>query len=105
MKLLPKEEYKKVEELLRTFGLCASIEEPYKSAMNDIIEFFNDKEYGMLLDIFYLNRYKYVNRLPTNEMIFIYLSSKLNIPKPTLYLMRKEMVYKAAMIFYKYDIL
>ena len=104
MKLLTKSEYDKVEELLRAYGINATWEEPYKSAINEIIEFFGKDIYKQFLDIFYFKRYTYKNRYPNNSDLFLYLSEKLYVQQPTLYIMRKEIVYKAAMVFFKFNI-
>ena len=105
MKLLTKNEYSAIEELLRAYDLCGTMEEPYKKAMEEIIHFFNKDLYKEFLDIFYLHRYQYIHRYPSNSDLFVYLSQKLFVQQPTLYVMRKEIIYKAGMVFYKYQIL
>lgn len=105
MKLLTKSEYNGIEELLRAYKLCEEMEEPYKLAMKEIIEFFDKDVYKEFLNIFYFNRYKYINRYKDNRSLFSYLCSKLYVQEPTLYIIRKEIVYKAAMVFYKYNVL
>ena len=104
MKLLTINEYKKIEYLLRNYDEKIEFED-YTKAIEELKQFFNKNDYDKLLTLFYLDRNKYKYRLPTNETIFIYLSEQLHIPKPTLYLMRKEIVYKSAMVFYKYNLI
>lgn len=104
MKLLKKDEYKKLEEYLREYKDYVD-NKNYVKAINELVSFFSDIEYSSVLNIFYLQRNSYLNRFPTNQALFSYLNCLLAIPIPTLYVMRKEIVYKAAMIFYKYDLL
>lgn len=103
MKLLTKSEYNGIEELLRAYKLCAEMEEPYKLAMKEIIEFFDKDVYRDFLNIFYFDRYKYINRYADNRSLFNYLCNELYVQESTLYMIRKEIVYKSAMIFYKYN--
>ena len=104
MRLLSKSEYDTVEELLRAYGIAAELEEPFNSAMKELITFFNKSVYKDFLQFFYFDRHKYINRYPDNRSMMTYLCNKLYIQEPTLYIVRREIVYKAAMIFYKYDI-
>ena len=105
MKLLPKEQYDKIEELLKINTDWVTLDEPYKTAMKDITQFFDVDVYRDFLKLFYFERYKYKNRCPDNRSMLRYLSKILYVQEPTLYMMRKEIVYKSAMIFYKYSIL
>ena len=74
-------------------------------AVSELAEFFSDEPYKTFLDVFYINRYSYKNRFPSNRSLFKYLSKTLYVQEPTLYIMRKEIIYKSAMIFYKYKII
>ena len=105
MRLLPKETYSIVEELLRTYKINAIPEEPYKLAMNEIIDFFNTPIYREFLELFYFDRHNYLYRYPDNRSMLNYIGSKLFIQENTYYQIRKEIVYKSAMIFYKYGLL
>lgn len=105
MKLLSKDNYEKVEELLRNYETMKVLEISFSEAYKELIEFFNIPLYKEFLKIFYFNRYQYKNRYPDNRSMFKYLSSKLFLQESTLYMIRKEIVYKSAMIFYKYNIL
>ena len=105
MKLLTKNEYNSIEELLRAYKLGTDMGEPYKLAMKEIIEFFDKDTYRDFLNIFYFDRYKYINRYADNRSLFNYLCGALFVQEPTLYMIRKEIVYKAAMLFYKYNVL
>ena len=107
MKLLAKTDYDKVEELLRVYCLnaVATWEEPYKKAIDEIIEFFNVPVYNKFLELFYFRRNEYKNRYPDNRSMFNYLCQLLYVQEPTLYMMRKEIIYKSAMIFYKYNLI
>lgn len=102
MKLLSSNEYKKVEYFLRNYTQFENLTNNMNNAIMEIKDFFNIPLYKELLDVFYIHRYDYKNRYPTNATLFSYLSEKLNLQEPTLYVMRKEIVYKSAMIFYKY---
>lgn len=104
MKLLQKNEYNRIEELLRAYKLNNDMGETYQLAMKEIIEFFDKDIYKEFLNIFYFDRYKYINRYADNRSLFNYLCSELYVQEPTLYMIRKEIVYKSAMIFYKYNI-
>ena len=105
MKLLGKKEYNFVEQTLRTFGLATQLEEPFESAKKEIVEFFNISPYDEFLQLFYFNRHEYRNRYRDNRSMFTFLCKKLYVQESTLYMMRKEIVYKSAMILYKYNIL
>ena len=105
MKLLNKPEYDFVEDFLKSYKLDFPTSQKYYFAMNEIIKFFNVPIYKEFLELFYFERYQYKNRYPDNRSMFTYLSNKLFVREPTLYVIRKEIVYKSAMILYKYDIL
>ena len=104
MKLLTNDDYNKVEYYLTQYNKIID-NCTYDKALTDIITFFNDYNYRILLETFYLYRGNYKNRYPSNSSIFRYLSKKLYVQEPTLYAMRKEIIYKSAMIFYKYDLM
>lgn len=105
MKLLPKNDYNAVEELLRVYGIAATMEEPYKKSMEEIIEFFNVPVYKDFLYAFYFNRYQYMNRYNDNRSMMRYLCSQLFVSEDKLYGVRKEIIYKSAMIFYKNNVM
>lgn len=105
MRLLPKEVYSIVEELLRAYKLNAVPEEPYKLALEEIISFFDVPTYREFLDLFYFTRHQYLYRYPDNRSMLNYIGEKLFIQENTYYQIRKEIVYKSAMIFYKYGLL
>lgn len=105
MKLLNKTEYMEVERTLRTINQNETTTESRANAVDEIVKFFKDSPYAEFLEIFYLNRHNYKHRFPTNRQLFRYISNKLYLQESTLYLMRKEIVYKSAMIFYKYNVL
>lgn len=111
MRLLSKNEYKRVEELLRSWrgyeekAELKSGESYYGKAIKEIVDFFHDDIYSKFIKIFYFDRKDYKNRYPDNRSLFKYLEEKLFVQEPTLYVMRKDIVYKAAMIFYKYRLL
>ena len=104
MRLLTKTNYDTVEELLKVNTSFANLDEPYKSAMKEITDFFKVPIYEEFLKLFYFERYKYKNRFPDNRAMIQYLCEKLYTSEPQLYTVRKEIVYKSAMIFYKYNI-
>jgi hypothetical protein len=105
MKLLEKQEYKTIESLLENYDLFTEPTEDYLAAMKELIEFFDVPVYRDFLDYFYFNRHKYKNRYPDNRSMFSYLRKILFVQEPTLYMVRKEIVYKSAMLFYKYNVL
>lgn len=105
MKLLPKNDYNIVEELLRVYNICATMEEPYKRSMEEIIEFFNVPIYKDFLEKFYLTRYEYLNRYTDNRSMIRYLCSILYVSEDQLYKVRREIIYKSAMVFYKNNLL
>ena len=100
MRLLEKNEYIQVENLLKNYKL-----ENNQNAMNEIILFFDVPIYKEFLKLFYFERYKYKNRYKDNRSMLRYLTDKLYVSEPQLYMVRKEIVYKSAMVFYKYKIL
>lgn len=105
MKLLDNETYKKVEKFLYNYkeGKRNILK---NKAYNEIITFFSVSSlYTEFLNTFYLNRFNFKNRYPTNSSLFLYLKTKLYIEEPTLYVIRKDIVYKSAMILYKYKLL
>ena len=105
MKLLEKQEYKTIEGLLTNYNLFTEPTENYLCAMRELIKFFDVDIYRDFLELFYFKRHEYKNRYPDNRSMLRYLSKKLYVQEPTLYMIRKEIVYKSAMIFYKYSIL
>ena len=105
MKLLNKKEYDFVEDLLKSYNIDFPTSQEYYFAIKEIIHFFNVPIYKDFLELFYFKRYEYKNRYPDNRSMFTYLSKKLFVQEPTLYMMRKEIVYKSAMILYKHNIL
>lgn len=105
MKLLNKKDYKAVENLLRSYRTNDNLSDTYLKAINEIINFFNYEIYKEFLEIFYFERHQFKNRYPDNRTLFSYLSTKLFLREPTLYVIKKEIVYKSAMIFYKYRLM
>lgn len=105
MKLLDKETYKKVEKFLYNYKEDKN-DFTKNKVYNEIITFFSVSSlYTEFLNIFYLNRFDFKNRYPTNSSLFLYLKTKLYIEEPTLYVVRKDIIYKSAMILYKYNFL
>ena len=102
MKLLNKQEYNTIENILRKNNEDNPV---MVKSMREIKEFFDVSPYKEFLQIFYLERNNYNNRYPDNRSLLRYLSKKLYVQEPTLYIIRKEIVYKATMIFYKYGII
>ena len=102
MRLLPKKECKKIEEILRTSD---SNNADIKKAVKEIKDFFEVEIYADFLKLFYFERYKYINRYIDNRSMMKYLSERLYSAESQLYVVRKEIIYKSAMIFYKNDIL
>ena len=105
MKLLSKKDYDFVEYLLRDYFKCTSVSDNYKKSIEEIIDFFNVPIYKEFLELFYFKRNEYSNRYPDNRSMLRYLCDKLYVQEPTLYMVRKEIVHKSAMIFYKNNIL
>lgn len=105
MKLLNKKEYDFVEDFLKSYKIDFPTSSTYYCAIKEIINFFTVPLYEDFLQLFYFERYNFKNRYPDNRSMFTYLSNKLFVQEPTLYMMRKEIVYKSAMILYKYNIL
>ena len=103
MRLLERNDYKKVENLLKEKQNIE--EEQYKIAIEEITKFFDVYMYKEFLNLFYFERYKYKNRYSDNRSMMRYLCKKLFTSEPQLYMVRKEIVYKSAMIFYKYNLL
>lgn len=105
MRLLKRTDYLAVENYLKDYKIKNNDDIKYKKAFKELIEFFSESPYKEFLTEFYFNRHDYKYRYPSNRLMFKFLSEKLFLEEPTLYAIRKEIVYKAAMIFYKYDIL
>ena len=99
MKLLNENEYKIVENLLKEH------KEENKEAINEIIIFFDVPVYRDFLQLFYFDRHKYKNRYPDNRSMLQYLCKILFVQESTLYMIRKEIMYKSTMIFYKYKLI
>lgn len=105
MKLLSNEIYNRVETLLREYYNNDNTIIEYTESMREIKQFFNASPYKEFLQIFYFDRYKYKYRYPSNRMLFAYLCGILHVEEPTLYNIRREIIYKSAMIFYKNNIM
>ena len=105
MKLLPKNEYDLIEQLLQNYKYFTEPTSNYLKSMNELITFFDIPIYKEFLTYFYFNRSQYKNRYPNNRAMLNYLCNKLYVQESTLYSIRREIVYKATMLFYKYDVL
>lgn len=105
MKLLTTNEYKKVESYLKNYYKYMNRIIEYDKAIKEINSFFKNSIYRTVLEVFYIYRNDYKNRYPSNSAIFKYLSAKLYIQEPTLYAIKKEIIYKSAMVFYKYSLM
>lgn len=99
MKLLTNNVYKKVEKLL--YNYKNTTDEIIKKSLIELSEFFNGTDHMYFLEHYYYYRDDYKNRCPKNSTLFDYICKKLYIEKPTLYIIKKEVIYKATMIFYK----
>ena len=98
MKLLTNDVYKKVEKLL--YNYKNTTDEIIKKSLIELSEFFNGTDHMYFIEhYYYIDDYK--NRCPKNSNLFDYICKKLYIEKPTLYIIKKEVIYKAAMIFYE----
>ncbi len=99
MRLLTNNEYKKIENLLYENN---SDNISIQCSIREITNFFKGTEYHeYFLTKYYFNRNQYKNRYPKNSMFFKQICKELYIEEPTLYIIKKEVIYKAAMIFYK----
>lgn len=105
MKLLPRPKYNMIEELLRTYEIAKELDEPFEKAIEEIVKFFDVPIYKEFLQLFYFERHKFINRFPDSRSMMNYLKDKLYISETQVYTIRKEIVYKSAMIFYKYNII
>lgn len=99
MKLLSKETYKKIEKIL--YDAHETTDPKVTKALEALNNFFKGSEHEEFLNTYYYNRHKYNNRCPKNSMLFKKICNQLYIEEPTLYIIKKEVIYKAAMIFYK----
>ena len=105
MKLLTKKECNDIENLLKNHNLDKTASDEYIKAIKEIKDFFNNHDYKYFLEVFYFYRNNYINRYPSNRLLFKYLRQKLYLEESTLYAMRRQIIYKSAMVFYKYNIL
>lgn len=103
MKLLNNTEYRFVEKMLRNSYMYSPTSK-LNVIIQELFSFFDNQQYTDFISIFYIERYMYKNRYANNRALFQFLSRKLAIPESTLYLMRREIVYKSAMLFYKHSL-
>lgn len=99
MKLLTNDIYKRVEKILYNYKNIT--DENTKMGLIELGKFFNGTDHMYFIENYYYKRDDYRNRCPKNSTLFEYICKKLYIEKPTLYIIKKEVIYKAAMIFYK----
>ena len=105
MRLLTKNEYKQIENLLYEYGQNKDDKkytECMKNAFKEIEEFFeNSPPHLYFLHTYYFDRYKYKNRYPNNASLLKKICKDLYIEQPTGYIIKRELIYKIAIIFYK----
>lgn len=104
MRLLPKSEYKKIENILYNSENIDDIN--IQNSLAELNAFFeNSLWHKYFLEKYYYSRYQYKNRFAKNSDFFKYICTELYIEEPTLYIVKREILYKAAMIFYKNGVL
>ena len=102
MKLLDKAEYDYIENILRGNNSRPEIDESIK----EVLEWFEkEKDYRDFYDMFYSRRGEYKNRYPSNSDMLYFLKKKLCCETTRIYQMRKDIVYKTAMVLYKNGLL
>ena len=99
MKLLTKEIYDRVENILLNYK--NTVDENIRKSLVELSMFFKGTDHMYFIQHYYYCREDYKNRYPRDSNLFEYICKKLYIEKPTLYIIKKEVIYKAAMIFYK----
>lgn len=99
MKLLPKETYKKIEEILYNYKKCNN--DQIRKSIKEVKEFFIDRPHVYFLDKYYITRNEYKNRFPANSIWLKKICDDLYVEEPTGYRIKQELIYKTAMIFYK----
>lgn len=105
MRILSIRTYHEVENLLRDSYKESDADKNYIEAIAEIKNFFNKTPYKDFLNIFYLERHLYKNRYPSDRVLFTHLCRQLYLQEPTLYVIKKEIIYKSAMIFYKRNLI
>lgn len=99
MKLLTNEVYRKIENLLYSRNIIVNTNT--LAALKKLEDFFKGTDHMYFLKNYYYDRKNYKNRYPKNSMLFKQICKELYIEEPTLYIIKKEVIYKAAMIFYE----
>lgn len=99
MKLLTNEIYGKIEGIL--YNYWNTTNENVKKSLVELGKFFNGTDHMYFIENYYYNRQNYKNRCPKDSMLFDQICKDLYIEKPTLYIIKKEVIYKMAMILYK----
>lgn len=103
MKLIDKKVYEEIEKLL-VAGKNADKKEVQES-LQELNAFFKGTNHYNFLKTYYYERHKYKYRYPRKEDLFKKVYRDLYVEEPTLYQIKKEVIYKAAMIFYKNGVL
>lgn len=99
MKLISNETYQKIEGIL--YNCLGTTDLNIKKSIDSLNNFFKDTDHLYFLQNYYYNRDSCKNRYPRNSLLFRKICKDLFIEESTLYIIKKEIIYKAAMIFYK----
>lgn len=99
MKLIDNETYQKIEGIL--YNCLTTNDLNVKKSIESLNNFFKETDHLYFLQNYYYRRNLYTNRYPRNSLLFKKICKDLYIEEPTLYIIKKEVIYKAAMIFYK----
>ena len=108
MKLLSKNKYEEIENILYNYEQNIYNKQNIIDSISELEEFFeNSPPHIYFLKTYYFNRYKYKNRYPKNDNVGLFkkICKDLYIEIPTGYLIKKELIYKTAMIFYKNEVI
>lgn len=102
MKLLTKTKYKEIENILYKYNKEYKKNILITKSITEVLEFFNSSPPHLyFLDMYYFKREKYKNRYPDNSALFKKLCRDLYIVESTGYDVKRELIYKIAMVFYK----
>jgi len=104
MKLIDKATYKEIELILLN-AQNEDLPDNTKQALKELHDFFYGSLHYEFIKAYYFNRYKYKYSCPNVADLFKKIYHDLYIEEPTLYQIKKEVIYKAAMIFYKNGVL
>lgn len=104
MKLVDKDTYREIETILEN-AYQPNLPDYIKLSLHELDNFFGGTTHYEFMKRYYYERDQYKYRYAKKKALFKKIYRELYVEEPTLYQIKKEVIYKAAMIFYKNGVL